>query len=46
MEFYHVELLGNGYSVPYTYLGKKVDITYSSTSVVISLQGDGIVEEF
>ena len=39
---YHVELLGNGYSVPYIHLGKKVDITYSSTSVVISLEGDVI----
>ena len=39
---YHVELLGNGYSVPYLYLGKKVDITYSSTSVVISLDGNAI----
>jgi transposase len=37
---YHIELLGNGYSVPYIYLGKKVDITYSSTSVVISLDGN------
>ena len=24
---YHIELLGNGYSVPYIHLGKKVDIT-------------------
>ena len=39
---YHVELLGNGYSVPYIHLGKKVDITYSSTSVVISLDGNVI----
>lgn len=39
---YHIELLGNGYSVPYIYLGKKVDITYSSTSVVISLDGNVI----
>ena len=37
---YHIELLGNGYSVPYIYLGKKVDITYSTTSVVISLAGN------
>ncbi|MDD2699590.1 MAG: IS21 family transposase [Arcobacteraceae bacterium] len=39
---YHIELLGNGYSVPYIYLGKKVDVTYSSTSVVISLDGNVI----
>ena len=37
---YHIELLGNGYSVPYIYLAKKVDITYSTTSVVISLAGN------
>ena len=39
---YHIELLGNGYSVPYIHLGKKVDVTYSSTSVVISLDGNVI----
>jgi len=39
---YHIELEGSGYSVPYIHLGKKVDITYSSTSVVISLDG-GII---
>src|SRR5574344_44495 len=39
---YHVEILGNGYSVPYIYLGKKVDITYTATSVVISLDGNVI----
>lgn len=27
---YHIELLGNGYSVPYVYLGKKVDIDMST----------------
>jgi transposase len=37
---YHVELDGSGYSVPYKYLGKKVDVTYSSTSVVIALGGE------
>lgn len=37
---YHVELEGSGYSVPYQYLGKKVDITYSATSVVITLAGE------
>ena len=26
---------GSGYSVPYTYLGKKVEVIYSTTSVVI-----------
>jgi len=37
---YHVELEGSGYSVPYTYLGKKVEITYSSTSVMISYNNE------
>ena len=36
---YHIELDGSGYSVPYKYLGRKVDVMYSSTSVVISLDG-------
>ena len=39
---YHIELEGSGYSVPYINLGKKVDVTYSATSVVISLDGDVI----
>lgn len=39
---YHIELDGSAYSVPYIYLGKKVDVTYSSTSVVISLDGETI----
>ncbi len=39
---YHIELDGSGYSVPYKYLGKRVDVTYSSTSVVISLDGEVI----
>ncbi len=39
---YHVELDGSGYSVPYKYLGKKVDISYSSTSVVIAFGGEVI----
>ncbi len=39
---YHIELDGSGYSVPYIHLGKKVDVTYSSTSVVISLDGHTI----
>lgn len=37
---YHIEIEGSGYSVPYIHLGKKVDATYSSTSVVISLDGE------
>ena len=36
---YHIELNGSGYSVPYKYLGKKVNVTYSSTNVSISLDG-------
>jgi len=39
---YHIELEGSGYSVPYVHLGKKVDVTYSATSVVISLNGETI----
>jgi hypothetical protein len=39
---YHIELEGSGYSVPYTHLGKKVDVTYSTTSVLISLDGEVI----
>jgi len=39
---YHIELEGSGYSVPYIHLGKKVDVTYSSTSVLISLDGEVI----
>jgi len=39
---YHIELEGSGYSVPYIHLGKKVDVTYSSTSVLISLDGEAI----
>jgi transposase len=39
---YHIELNGSGYSVPYIHLGKKVDVTYSSTSVLISLDGETI----
>ncbi|MGB5791666.1 IS21 family transposase [Poseidonibacter sp.] len=37
---YHIELEGSGYSVPYQNLGKKVDVAYSATSVVISLEGE------
>ena len=39
---YHIELEGSGYSVPYIHLGKKVDVTYSSTSVLISLDAEVI----
>ena len=39
---YHIELEGSGYSVPYIHLGKKVDVTYSSTSVLISLDGETV----
>jgi len=37
---YHIELEGSGYSVPYKYLGFKVDVMYSATSVVISFGGE------
>lgn len=37
---YHVELEGSGYSVPYQYLGKKVEITYSSSSLIIAFEGE------
>jgi transposase len=39
---YHIELDGSGYSVPYTYIGKKVDIWYSKVQVSISYQGEVI----
>lgn len=39
---YHIELQGNGYSVPYTYKGKKVDIWYSKTTVSILYKGETI----
>lgn len=39
---YHIELHGNGYSVPYAYLGKKVDVWYSRKSVSISCEGNAI----
>lgn len=39
---YHIELDGNGYSIPYTYLGKKVDVWYASNSVTVSYQGEVI----
>ncbi len=37
---YHIELEGSGYSVPFTYLGKKVEVTYSTTSVAIKYNGE------
>lgn len=39
---YHIELEGSGYSVPYQYLGCKVDVSYNNNSVLISLDGDVI----
>ncbi len=39
---YHIELDGNGYSVPYTYLGKKVDVWYSRQTVTASYKGEVI----
>ena len=39
---YHIELEGSGYSVPYKYLGHKVDISYSDNAVLISLDGEVI----
>ena len=39
---YHIELQGNGYSVPYIYKGKKVDVWYSNTKVSIVYQGETI----
>ena len=35
---YHIELLGHGYSVPYQYKSKKVDVWYSKSSVSIFYQ--------
>jgi len=37
---YHIELQGSGYSVPFQYLGKKVDVVYTATSVTISFEGN------
>jgi len=37
---YHIELEGSGYSVPYKYLGAKVDVTHSSNDVSIALDGE------
>jgi len=39
---YHIELCGNGYSVPFGYKGKKVDIWYSRSSVTILYRGETI----
>jgi transposase len=41
---YHVQLGNNGYSVPYQYMGKKVDIWYSCHSVTIHYQGKVIAQ--
>lgn len=37
---YHVECDGNGYSVPYTYKGKVVDLWYSAEAVSVSHKGE------
>ena len=37
---YHVEIDSNGYSVPFTLLGKRVDVWYSRHSVTISYQSE------
>ena len=39
---YHIEIEHNGYSVPYSYLGKRVDVWYSRNSVTISYRGEVI----
>lgn len=39
---YHIELEGSGYSVPYKYLGLKVDVSYTDNAVLISSDGDVI----
>ena len=39
---YHIELEGSGYSVPYQYLGCKVDVSYNNNSVLISLNSEVI----
>lgn len=37
---YHIEVGGNGYSVPYMFLGKKVDVWYSHHQVESSHRGE------
>ncbi|MEA3373710.1 MAG: IS21 family transposase [Campylobacterota bacterium] len=39
---YHIEIDGSGYSVPFEYLGKRVDVWYSRHSVSISHQSEVI----
>lgn len=39
---YHIELEDSGYSVPYKYLGCKVDVSYNHNSVLISLDAEVI----
>jgi transposase len=41
---YHIQLGCNGYSVPYMYMGKRVDIWYSRHSVTIHYQGKVIAQ--
>ena len=37
---YHVELKGSGYSVPFKYVGKRVEIIYTHTSLTITYEGE------
>lgn len=39
---YHIEIDGSGYSIPFEYLGKRVDVWYSRQSVTISYQSEVI----
>lgn len=39
---YHIELFHVGYSVPYQFVHKKVDVWYSSAAVTIFCQGEAI----
>lgn len=39
---YHIEIDGSGYSVPFKYLGKQVDVWYSRQSVTIYYQSEVI----
>jgi len=39
---YHIEIEGSGYSVPFKYLGKQVDVWYSRQSVTIYYQSEVI----
>ena len=37
---YHVELKGSGYSVPFKYVGKRVEIIYTHTALTITYEGE------